>query len=103
MRSLSEICQRQPNCHVLIVGGNEISYGRKLDGGLSYCEKLLQEADINQRRIDKNRVHFLGKLPYKDYLSVLQISSARVYLTVPFVLSWSMLEAMAEGYVLVAS
>ena len=103
MRALPEICQRQPNCHVLIVGGDEICYGKKLDGNLSYREKLLQEADINQRSIDKNSVHFFGKLPYKDYLSVLQISSAHVYLTLLFVLSWSMLEAMAVSCVVIAS
>ena len=98
MRALPEICQRQPDCHVLIVGGDEISYGRKPQGGLSYREKLMQEVSL-----DKNRVHFLGKLPYADYLSVLQISSAHVYLTVPFVLSWSMLEAMAAGCAVIAS
>ena len=98
MRTLPEICQRQPDCHVLIVGGDEISYGRKPDGGLSYREKLMQELCF-----DQNRVHFLGKLPYADYLSVLQISSAHVYLTVPFVLSWSLLEAMAVECVVIAS
>ena len=96
--ALPEICQRQPDCHVLIVGGDDISYGRKHDGGLSYREKLMQELSF-----DQNRVHFLGKLPYADYLSVLQISSAHVYLTVPFVLSWSMLEAMAVECVVIAS
>ena len=57
---------------------------------MSYREKLSQEESF-----DQNRVHFLGKLSYTDYLSVVQLSSAHVYLTVPFVLSWSMLEAMA--------
>ena len=98
MRALPEICQRQPDCHVLIVGGDDISYGRKLDSGLNYREKLLQEI-----RFDQNRVHFLGQLSYTDYLSVLQISSAHVYLTVPFVLSWSMLEAMAVECAVIAS
>ena len=98
MRALPEICQRQPDCHVLIVGGDEISYGKKPDGGLNYREKMLNEVHI-----DQNRVHFLGKLPYADYLSVLQISSAHIYLTVPFVLSWSMLEAMAAECVVIVS
>ena len=98
MRALEEICQRQPDCHVLIVGGDEISYGRKPDGALNYREKLLQEVSF-----DKNRVHFLGKLPYADFLTMLQISSAHVYLTVPFVLSWSMLEAMATECVVIGS
>ena len=90
MRALEEICQRQPDCHVLIVGGDEIGYGREPDSTLNYREKLQKEVSF-----DKNRVHFLGRLPYADFLTMLQISSAHVYLTVPFVLSWSMLEAMA--------
>lgn len=98
MRALEEICQRQPDCHVLIVGGDDISYGRKPDDALNYREKLMKEVTF-----DQNRVHFLGKLPYAEYLSVLQISSAHVYLTVPFVLSWSMLEAMATGCVVIGS
>jgi glycosyltransferase involved in cell wall biosynthesis len=98
MRALPEICQRQPDCHVLIVGGNDISYGRKPDDALNYREKLSKEFNF-----DKNRVHFLGKLPYADYLTMLQISSAHVYLTVPFELSWSMLEAMAAECAVIAS
>ena len=97
MHALPEIGQRQPDCHVLIVG-DEVSYGRKPDGGLNCREKMLNEVQI-----DQNCVHFLGKLPYVDYLSVLQISSAHAYLTVPFVLSWSMLEVMAAGCVVIAS
>lgn len=98
MRALPEICQRQPDCHVLIVGGDEISYGRKPEGVANYREKMLKEVEL-----DQNRVHFLGKIPYADYLRMLQISSAHVYLTVPFVLSWSLLEAMAAECMIIAS
>ena len=98
MRAIPEICQRQPDCHVLIVGGDEVSYGRRLNGGLTYREKMLQEV-----KIDSNRVHFLGKIAHEEYVKMLQISSAHVYLTVPFVLSWSMLEAMAAGCVVIGS
>ena len=98
MRALEEICQRQPDCHVLIVGGDEISYGKAPDGALNYREKFQNEVSF-----DKNRVHFLGRLPYADFLTMLQISSAHVYLTVPFVLSWSMLEAMAMECVVIGS
>lgn len=97
MRAIPEICQRQPDCHVLVVGGDEVSYGRKLND-TTYREKMLQEV-----KISPERVHFLGKITHEAYIKMLQISSAHVYLTVPFVLSWSMLEAMAAGCVVIGS
>ena len=54
-------------------------------------------------KLDMSRVHILGKLPYATYVKVLQVSAAHVYLTYPFVLSWSMLEAMACGCTMIAS
>jgi glycosyltransferase involved in cell wall biosynthesis len=98
MRALPALCQRHPDCHVLVVGGDDVSYGRKPDGVQHFREKMQNEV-----KIDENQVHFLGKLPYAEYIKVLQISSAHVYLTVPFVLSWSMLEAMAAGCVVIGS
>ncbi len=53
--------------------------------------------------LDLSRVHFTGWLPYEEYLQVLQASSAHVYLTRPFVLSWSMLEVLSAGCLLVGS
>ncbi len=99
MRALPEILKRRPHCHILIVGGDEVSYGRKLPPGETYRARLLQEV----QGLDMNRVHFLGKLPYQQYLRVLQVSSAHIYLTVPFVLSWSMLEAMSAGCLVIGS
>lgn len=99
MRALPEILRRRPKCHVLIVGGDDVSYGRKLPPGETYRAKLLQEVP----GLDLSRVHFLGKLPYQQYLRVLQVSAAHVYLTVPFVLSWSMLEAMSAGCLVIGS
>lgn len=100
MRSLPTILERRPQAQVVIVGGDETSYGPAPADGASYRQLLLQELGD---AIDLSRVHFLGKVPYTTFLNVLQISSAHVYLTFPFVLSWSMLEAMACGCLIIGS
>ncbi|MGC2167201.1 MAG: glycosyltransferase family 4 protein, partial [Gallionella sp.] len=100
IRSLPAILDQRSNARVVIIGGDEISYGAKLKDGATYKQHLLAELGST---LDLTRVHFLGKVPYPVYLSVLQISSVHVYLTYPFVLSWSMLEAMSAGCLLVAS
>lgn len=92
MRALPEIQRRRPRAVVLIVGGDEVSYGAVLPNGQTYRKKLLAEVGD---RLDMDRIRFVGRIPYDDFLKVLQISSVHVYLTYPFVLSWSMLEAMA--------
>ena len=95
MRALPELQRRLPDAQFVIVGGDGVSYGASPQPPYaSYREKLLAEVGS---RIDTNRSHFVGRLPYADYLRLLQISSLHVYLTYPFVLSWSMLEAMACG------
>ena len=98
MRALPEMLRRRPKATVLVVGGDEVSYGRKPPKG-TWREKML--AEIGD--FDRSRVHFLGKLPYPLFLTMLQISSVHIYLTVPFVLSWSLLEAMSSGCLIVAS
>lgn len=99
MRALPETLRLRPKAHILIVGGNEVSYGRSLKGQ-TYRELMLKEVGD---RLDMARVHFLGRIKYLDYLRVLQISSAHIYLTYPFVLSWSMVEAMAAGCLIIGS
>ena len=98
LRSLPKVLKERPNCQVLIVGGDSVSYGKPPEGASSYKEKYLQEVQL-----DMNRVHFLGRISYRDFLTVLQISTAHVYFTYPFVLSWSMLEAMSAGCVVIGS
>ena len=73
-------------------------YGSKPKDAANWREKLQGEVSL-----DPARVHFLGRIPYDSYRKVLQISAAHVYLTYPFVLSWSMLEAMASGCLVIGS
>jgi glycosyltransferase involved in cell wall biosynthesis len=100
MRSLPKILAARPNARVLIVGGDEVSYGARLPQGESYKKRLLAELGDS---LDLSRVHFLGKIPYGAFIKVLQVSRVHVYLTYPFVLSWSMLEAMSAGCLIVGS
>lgn len=98
MRALEKIQKAHPRCHALIVGGDGVSYGRRPTKAKTWREQMLAEVTL-----DPARTHFLGRLPYQDYVRVLQVSAAHVYLTYPFVLSWSLLEAMACGAPIVAS
>lgn len=98
MRAIPHIQRLQPDAEILIVGGEEVSYG-----GPPRDHKTWREAMEAEVSFDASRVHFLGKLPYQRYLSVLQLSAAHVYLTYPFVLSWSCVEAMCAGALLIAS
>jgi len=98
METVSLLQQRRKDCHVVVVGEDRVAYGRRLPDGKSYKQLMLDKFDF-----DLSRLHFTGRLPYPQYLQVLRASSAHVYLTRPFVLSWSMLEAMSTGCLLVAS
>jgi glycosyltransferase involved in cell wall biosynthesis len=87
---------------VLIVGGDEISYGRPPKYAKSRREALLREVKIDTIS-ETEQVYFLGKLHYVQYRRVLQVSAVHDCLTYPFVLSWSLLEALASGFAVVAS
>ncbi len=101
MRTLPEILAKHPTAHVLIVGGDGVSYGAPPPvGGPSWKLRFYTEvAD----RIDTSRVHFLGNVSYTTFIGLLQISAVHVYLTYPFVLSWSLMEAMACECLIVGS
>jgi glycosyltransferase involved in cell wall biosynthesis len=100
MRSLPAILAKRPKARVLIVGGDEVSYGARLPEGRTYRQTSLDEL---KGELDLSRVHFLGRVPYPLFVKLLQISRVHVYLTYPFVLSWSMLEAMSAGCLVVGS
>lgn len=100
MRTLPEVLRRRPNAQVIVVGGNEVSYGHQPAGGGSWKDHLLAEVGGD---LDMSRIHFVGKVPYQAYLSLLSISRVHTYWTTPFVLSWSFLEAAASGLPVVAS
>ncbi len=100
MRALPAILKARPNAHVLLVGRDEVSYGSMPQKGKNWREVMMTEVGS---QLPMERVHFVGGLEYKDYLRVMQISSCHVYLTYPFVLSWSCLEAMSCAKVVVAS
>lgn len=97
MRALPSLLKARPNATVVIMGGDEVSYGV---GGskTKWREKMLEEVEL-----PPGRVHFFGQSTYDVYLSLLQVSSVHVYLTYPFVLSWSMMEALSTGCLIVAS
>jgi len=98
IETISILQKRRPQCHFVIVGQNRVAYGKSLPNGLSYKEMMLAKFPL-----DSSRVHFTDLIPYLEYLQVLQASSVHIYLTRPFVLSWSMLEALATGCLVVAS
>lgn len=100
MRALPEILRQRPKARVLIVGGDGVSYGAKAPDQQTWKQIYLDEV---KDQLDLSRVHFLGNLEYKHFLVLLQISRVHVYLTYPFVLSWSLLEAMSTGCAIVAS
>jgi glycosyltransferase involved in cell wall biosynthesis len=100
MRTIPEILKRRPNARIILIGGDEVSYGRPAPDGMKYRALLLKELG---NKIDLDRVHFLGRVPHRIFVNVLQISSIHLYLTYPFVLSWSFLEAMSAGCLVLGS
>lgn len=100
MRSLPAILAARPKAQIVIVGGDGVSYGAPRADGKNFRQAMLEELGDS---LDGQRVHFLGKVPYPHFVRLLQVSAAHVYLTYPFVLSWSMLEAMSAACLIVAS
>jgi glycosyltransferase involved in cell wall biosynthesis len=102
MRALPELLKQRPNARILIVGGDGVSYGARPAQG---TWKEMFQAEVREQISDADweRVHFLGNLTYPHFISLLQLSRLHIYLTYPFVLSWSLLEAMSIGCTILAS
>lgn len=98
MHAVKRAQREIPDAHFVIVGENRVSYGQQLPDGESWLHRMIDHLDL-----DLSRIHFTGRLAYSDYKRVLQASSAHVYLTNPFVLSWSFSEALATGCNVIAS
>lgn len=98
MEMVSLLQKKRNKCHFVVVGEDRVAYGKKLPDGKTFKQAMLEQYDF-----DMSRLHFTGRLPYGQYLKVLRASSVHIYLTRPFVLSWSMLEAMSTGCLIVAS
>jgi glycosyltransferase involved in cell wall biosynthesis len=99
MRALPRLLAARPDIRVILVGGDAVSYGARVEKG-TWRERMQDEI---APRTDMTRVHFAGRVPYETYTKILQRSDAHVYLTYPFVASWSLREAMATGCAIVAS
>jgi glycosyltransferase involved in cell wall biosynthesis len=96
MEAAEKLLKNRPNLHILIAGENKVHYSAQKN--VDYKALMLKNLDL-----DMSRVHFVGTLTYNEYKKFLQVSSAHVYLTYPFILSWSILDAMSAGCCIVAS
>ena len=103
MRSLPTLLKERPNAEVLIVGKEGVSYGAQPKDGLSWKQQFSNEVFPQLDESQRSRVHFLNTIPYDRFIALLKVSTVHVYLTYPFVLSWSLLEAMSVGCSIVAS
>ena len=103
MRALPELLKRRPRARVLLVGADDVSYGARPEAGKKWKDIFAAEVRPQISDADWARVHFLGRVAYQHFIPMLQLSTVHVYLTYPFVLSWSLLEAMSVGCAIVAS
>ena len=98
MAALEVLLHKRPHTHVVIAGEERHHYGWAAPGGASWKDHLLGQLDL-----DLDRVHFTGPLVPNRMLELFQASSVHVYLTAPFIPSWSLFEAMSSGCLVVAS
>jgi glycosyltransferase involved in cell wall biosynthesis len=103
MRALPKLLKARPNAQVVLLGGDEVSYGSKPPAGKTWKQIYIDEVRDQISDEDWARVHYLGRVPYDTFLAMMQVSRLHIYLTYPFVLSWSLLEAMSAEATILAS
>ncbi|MDO5692034.1 MAG: glycosyltransferase [Pseudomonadota bacterium] len=103
MRALPDLLARRPQAYVVMVGGDGISYGSREPTGRTWRERFWSEVAPQLPPEDAARVLFVPGLPRDDFTRLLQVSAVHVFLSYPFVPSWSLLEAMSCGAAVVAS
>lgn len=100
MRALPEILRRRPHARVIVVGAPGTTYGAKPEDGMPHAQRYWAEV---KDALPRERVHFVGTVPHDTLIGLMQISAAHVYLSYPFVLSWSLLETMSAGGLIIGS
>lgn len=98
MRAVEIVLRKRPNCEVLIYGRSEAAYGPENRSGKTHLDLILDEVDL-----DRNRLHLFGFAEQPEVIAAMSISSAHVFFTYPFLISWSVLEALAMECILIAS
>jgi glycosyltransferase involved in cell wall biosynthesis len=98
IEAVSRLQRVNSDFHAVVIGTDRVAYGANRQDGKSWKEAMLEE-----HQPDLTRLHFLGHQPLHVLRDVLRVSAAHIYLTVPFVLSWSMMEAMSTGALVIGS
>jgi len=98
MQAAEILLRERPNLHIIAIGADSVSYGQKAPEGTTYRQLWMDKV-----KLDSARIHWCGTVPYDQLMAAFNVTAAHIYLTYPFVLSWSMMEAMACGVPLVAS
>ena len=100
LQAADRICRARPDVHVVVVGEDRVCYG----GDSKFIgQQTFKEWTINKYRPDLSRIHFVGRLPPDQLVNLFSISDVHLYLTGPFVLSWSLMNALSCSCVVLAS
>lgn len=102
MQAAAKLLRERPKAHIVVVGADGVSYGKPAPKGTTYRKMWLEKTGLAKSPL-RERLHFVGTLPHEEMVRMLQVSAAHIYLTYPFVLSWSLMEAMACGCAIVSS